>query len=129
MGSVPGGDLVLPAQKCPAKAANLGRAGGVLEIVSETPDELLGQVGIVVVIYRPDDFLRVPGGADLPGGVAGVEQAEQLGPAMLVEALVGFGEKPPTTVERIGLGFPVSEGLLCTRRRVSSSLEFANFTR
>ena len=39
--SVPGGDLILPAQR-PTKGADLGPAGEVLEILSETLDELLG---------------------------------------------------------------------------------------
>ena len=79
MGSMPGGDLVTPAHESPPQRVDLDRVGPVLEIVAETTDELEGQVWVVMVVDASDDFLGVPGGADLAVRVAGVEQPQQSG--------------------------------------------------
>ncbi len=94
VGSMPGGDLVLPADERAAERADLERAGLVLEIVAEPVDELDGEVGVGVVVDRADDFLGVPRHAHLAVRVAGVEQAEQLGAAVVVEPFVGLGQQP-----------------------------------
>ncbi len=80
-----------------------------MQVVAEPFDEGDGQVGIVVVVYGTDYFLGVPGGADLAVGVAGVEQTQQLGAALVVEAFVGLGQQSAGPVERIALAAPVAE--------------------
>ena len=82
LGVVPGGDLVSPAQQGATRAS--GPRQGRTRSCRSRPrrvHERQGQVGVVVVVYGTDDFLGVPGGADLAVGVAGVEEAEQLGAA------------------------------------------------
>ena len=54
----------------------------------------------------------MPGHPDLALGVAGLEEAEQLRVARLVEAFVALGEQPPAPVERVVLVAAVAEGLL-----------------
>jgi hypothetical protein len=76
VGSVPGGDLISPANDGAAEPAYFGRTGSVLEVVAKPVDELDGQVGVVVVIDAADDFFGVPGHANIASGVAGFEQAE-----------------------------------------------------
>jgi hypothetical protein len=49
---------------------------------------------------------------NLPTGVAGLQQAEQLGASLLGEALVGSGEQTPAPVQRVVLVAPVAEGLV-----------------
>ena len=56
---VPGGDLVLPAQQRPAQRTDLLGAGLVLEVMSETLDELGGEFRVVVVIDGTNHLLRV----------------------------------------------------------------------
>ncbi len=51
-------------------------------------------------VDRPDDFLGVPGGADLAARVAGIEQPCQSCPASVIEALVGLGEQSSVPVQR-----------------------------
>jgi hypothetical protein len=41
---------------------------------------------------------------------------------VIVEAFVGLGQQSPGPVERIGFAAPMAEGVVCTRRRHSSSL-------
>ncbi len=128
MRAVPRGDLVLPAQERPSQGAHLDRAGLVLEVTAQPLDEGDGQAGIVVLVYGANDLLGVPGGADLATGITGVEQSEQLGSAVVVEALVGSSEQS----HRYSGSFlwprcPIVS--FCTRRRHSSSLELASFIR
>ena len=75
--------------------------------MAETADEIVGEVGVVVVVYGPDDLVGVPGGADLAVRVAGIEQAEELVASGLVESFVGHCEQATATVERVGLATPV----------------------
>ena len=82
---------------------DLDRARRVLEVMAETVDELACELGVVMLIDASYDFLRVPGHADLPVGVAGVEESEQLRSAMLVEAFIGAGQQAPAAVEGVVL--------------------------
>jgi hypothetical protein len=83
-----------------------------LQVVAEPFHEIDGQVGIVVVVYGSHHFLGVPGGAHFSVRVAGVEQAEQAGAVMVVEAFVGLGQQPPAPVERIALTAPMPDRLV-----------------
>ena len=80
--------------------------------MAEPVDELLGELGVGVVVDRADDFLGVPGHAHLAFGVAGFEQAEQLGAAALVETFVGLGQQATAAVERVGLAAAMAERLV-----------------
>ncbi len=40
----------------------------------------------------------MPGGTDLAVGIAGLQQAEQLGPSLLGQALVGPGKQAPAPI-------------------------------
>ena len=103
MGLVPGGDLVLPADERAAKGAHLHRAGLVLEVAPETFDEGQGEVGVVVVVDAANDLLGVPGGAHLASGFAGVEEPEEINPAVVLEAFVGPGEQAAGPVQGVVL--------------------------
>ena len=92
VGPVPGRDLVTPLGDRAAELADLGRARLVLEVGAEAGNEVDSEVGVGVVIDRPDDFFGVPGHADLAARVAGLEQPDELVAAGLVEAFVGSGE-------------------------------------
>ena len=76
--------------------------------MAETADELVGEVGVVVVVYGADDLVGVPGGADLAVRGAGVEQAEKLVASGLVESFVGRlghdlqGESCPIEIRSLG---------------------------
>ena len=70
------------------------------------------ELGVVVAIELANGLLRVPGRGDFAVRVTGAKQAEQLPPALVVEALVGLGEQPATAIERVGLAAPVAEGLV-----------------
>src|SRR5690606_23730181 len=89
----------------------LGWAGLVLEVVAEPFDELAGEARVDVV-DATHGLLRMPRGAGLAPGIAGVEQSEQLGAALVVEPFVGLGQQPAGPVERIVLAAPVAEGLV-----------------
>ncbi|MGA9276461.1 MAG: hypothetical protein WBV89_05890 [Ilumatobacter sp.] len=74
-----------------------------MEVDAELGDELGGQFGVVDRVDRPDDFFRVPGGADFAFRVAGLEQSDQFRVGIVVEALVRDGHQFSDPVERIGL--------------------------
>jgi hypothetical protein len=54
------------------------------------------------VAYGPDDLVGVPRGADFSVGVAGCEQAGQLGVSFVV-AFMRFGQQPLRPIQRVGL--------------------------
>ena len=112
MGAVPGSDLMAPAGQGPAERLNLDRVGGVLEVSSQPGHELEGHAGVGVVVDGADEFLGMPGGAYVAVGVAGLEQAEQLGAALVLEAFIGLGQKPAGPVEGVGLAAPMPESLV-----------------
>jgi len=71
----------------------------------------------------------VPGHADFAVRVAGFEQAEQLGAALVVEAFVGAGEQRRQRYSGSVLWLRWPRVSFWTRRRTSSSLVLASFTR
>jgi hypothetical protein len=73
--SVPGGDLMSPAQDGAAELADFGRTRFVLQIGTEPSDELEREVRVVVVIDRADHLLRVSRGAHLVAGIAGAARS------------------------------------------------------
>jgi hypothetical protein len=109
---MPRRDLVTPANDGPSELTNLGRAGLVLEIVTEPIDELGSQISIADGVDRSCDFLGLPGGADLLVWVAGFEEAQLLGAALGVEPFIGLGQQPATPVEGIVLATPMAQGLV-----------------
>ena len=109
---MPGGDLMLPAEKRAAQKAHFDGAGAVLEVLTESLDEDHGQVGIVVVMDAAYDLLGVPGDAHLAAGIAGVEQAEQLRPAVVLQAFVGPGEQAAGSIQRVVSVATVAERLV-----------------
>src|SRR5690606_8419470 len=70
------------------------------------------EVGVADLVERANYLLGVPGGADLASGIAGVEQAEQLRAATVIESFVDHGEQSPGSVERVVFAAPVAEGLV-----------------
>jgi hypothetical protein len=62
--SMPGHDLVVPAEQGAAEGAHLDREGGVLEVLCEAGHELVGEVGVADGVDLADDFFGVPGGLD-----------------------------------------------------------------
>ena len=65
-----------------------------MQIGTEAGDELEREVGVVVVIDRADNLLRVPRRAHLVAGIAGIQQAEQPAAATGIESLIRAGEQP-----------------------------------
>ncbi len=112
VGSVPGGDLVPPADQGASEGADLGWTRGVLEVDAELVDHLEGEVGVAVVIEAADHLLCVPGIAYFASEVAGIEQATEAGLAAFVEAFMGLGEQAAAPIQRVGLAAPVAEGLV-----------------
>ena len=51
----------------------------------------------------------MPGHADFAAWIAGLEEADELGPAVVVEAFVGLREEPPAPVQRVVLAASVAE--------------------
>jgi hypothetical protein len=83
---------VPPAHDRAAELGDLGRTRVVLQIGAEPGDELEGEIGVLVVVDRPDDLIGVPGGADLVAGIAGIEQAEEPAASPVIEPFAGLGE-------------------------------------
>lgn len=54
----------------------------------------------------------MPCGPDMAVGVTGFEQADQLGPAPIFEALVGSGQQTAGPIQRVGLSSAMAEGLV-----------------
>ena len=99
-----------------------------MAIVAEALDEGDGQIGIGVLVEAADHFCGVLRHADLAAGIAGVEQAEQRGAAMVVEPFIGLRQQPPAPVEGMSLRPRYRSVSFCTRRRHSSNFELASFT-
>jgi hypothetical protein len=83
-----------------------------LEISGEPLDEGAGEVGVVDVVDRAHDFLRMSLSADLTPRVTGFEEPEQLGPAAHVEAFVGLGKQASTAVTGVAFVASVPERLV-----------------
>ena len=108
--AVRGGDLLTPSHDRAAELAKLRRALAVWEVVTQSGDELEREARVEVVVDRPPDFLGVPRHAHLAVRVAGVEEPDQLGAAVVVESFVGLGQQPTASVERIVSVAAVAEG-------------------
>ena len=63
MGLVPGGDLESSADQGAPERVDLDPAGPGLQVVPEAGDEVERHAEIEMIIYGPDHFLGVPGGA------------------------------------------------------------------
>ena len=55
------------------------------------------------------DFFHVPCRAHPAAGVAGGEEPEQLGAAVVVEAVIGSGQQPPSAIQRIAFAGAMAE--------------------
>lgn len=78
-----------------------------MEIAPEPLHEGVGEVGVVMVVDAANDLLGVPGGADVAPGIAGGQQPDQLGGAVVLEAFIGSGEQPPGSIQGIVLVAPM----------------------
>ncbi len=94
--SVPGGDLVTPAQQRPAERTDLDRAGLVLEIVAETRPRRRrpGRDRCARRGWRTTS-LACQAMRTSPAGIAGVEQTEEPAAAVVVETFIGLRQQPP----------------------------------
>ena len=88
-GAVPVHDGDLPAGQGAAQAAQLGRAVGVGEVGGEVGEVRVGDGGAGDVVEAAEGCLGVARQANLAAGIAGGEQAPQLGVAGFVESFVG----------------------------------------
>lgn len=82
-----------------------------MQVVAEPGHELESEIGNSMLEQTSHNFLCVPCHADFARGVAGVEQAEQPGPPLVIETFVGAGKQTPGPEEGIGLVPSMSEGL------------------
>ncbi len=83
-----------------------------MEILAESVNELGGDVGVVVRVNLADGLFGVPRGLDLVAGIAGAQQAEELGATGLAEPLISSSEQSPDPIQRIVLAASVAEGLV-----------------
>ena len=111
-GAVPVHDGGVPATEGAAQAAQLRRAVGVGEVGGEFSEVGAGELGAVDVIEAAEGFLGVPCQADLAAGVAGCEQAAELGVAAFAEPFMGRNEQPPRPIEGIVFAAAVAEGVV-----------------
>jgi len=109
---VPCGDLALPADECAPQGAHLDRARLVLQITTEPFHEDDGQVGIVEFVQASHHVLGVPCGADFATWIAGIEQAEELSPAVVGKAFVGSRQQSPGLIEGIMLETAMAQRLV-----------------
>ena len=89
----------------------MGWSGSVMSSASSATKRW-ASVGVVDGVDASDGHLGVQGETDLAAGVAGFEQRDQLGAALVVEAFIGAGEQAAGTIERVGAAVAVSEGVL-----------------
>jgi hypothetical protein len=110
-GAVPAEDLVLPPPDGGGEAAELGDVGTPAVDVEalEPPSSLALRAGGV---YLPQQLLGEVGGADLAGGVAGVEPGLNASPPSLGQPFVSDEQLAADPVQRLTLASPVAEGVL-----------------
>ncbi len=113
---MPGADLVGPAHDRAAELADLGRAVGILEIVAESGDVLASDVGVDIV-DAPHSLLGMPRRTDRAVWVTGVEKAQQLRAALLVEAFVDLGQQPRGPIQRVVSATSMTQIMVSNARR------------
>jgi hypothetical protein len=127
---MPRGDLVAPPAKGPTERADLGRVDEVAHVLSEAVDERERERerGVGVRIELAHRLFGMPCRGDLTPRVSGTEQPQELGPTVLLEALVGHGEQAPAAIEGVDLTPAVSERLVLDASAALIQLELANLT-
>ena len=81
---VPVGDFFKPTGEGASEGLDFDGVVLVLEVGGRLAHEGLGEGCVADVVYGPDYLVGVPCGADFSVGIAGCEQAGQLGVAFLV---------------------------------------------
>src|SRR5690606_39610803 len=105
-------DLVVPAAQGTAKGTDLGRMVRVEEVVGELGDEGVGLGRVLDRVDAADGLLRMPCEPDIASGVARREEPEKLRLAAVIESLMGLGEQPTGSIERVVAAAAVAEGLV-----------------